>query len=58
MRFLHTAMTVAVKNKPSVVVPAAALRRAGFKRGQALEVTSVALAAIHLLVPRLEPAGL
>jgi hypothetical protein len=31
-------MTVAVKNKPPVVVPAAALRRAGFKRGQVLEV--------------------
>jgi len=31
-------MTVAVKNKPPVVVPEAALRRAGFKRGQELEV--------------------
>jgi antitoxin component of MazEF toxin-antitoxin module len=30
-------MTVAVKNKPSVVVPQAALKRAGFKRGQQLE---------------------
>lgn len=30
-------MTVAIKNKPPVVVPAAALRQAGFKRGQDLE---------------------
>ena len=30
-------MTVAVKNKPPVVVPPAALRSAGFKRGQELE---------------------
>ena len=30
-------MTVAVKNKPPVVVPPAALRQAGFKRGQELE---------------------
>ena len=30
-------MAVDVKNKPPVVVPPAALRRAGFKRGQALE---------------------
>lgn len=33
-------MTVAVKNEPPVVVPPAALRRAGFKRGQVLEVKS------------------
>jgi bifunctional DNA-binding transcriptional regulator/antitoxin component of YhaV-PrlF toxin-antitoxin module len=31
-------MTVAVKNKAPVVVPPAVLRRAGFKRGQELEV--------------------
>lgn len=31
-------MTVAVKNKTPVVVPAAALRQAGFKPGQDLEV--------------------
>jgi antitoxin component of MazEF toxin-antitoxin module len=31
-------MTVAVKNKPPVVVPPAALRRAGFTSGQELEV--------------------
>ena len=31
-------MTVAVKNKPPLVVPETALRRAGFKRGQELEV--------------------
>jgi bifunctional DNA-binding transcriptional regulator/antitoxin component of YhaV-PrlF toxin-antitoxin module len=37
---VHTAITVAVRNKPPVVVPAAALRRAGFKRGQVLEVRS------------------
>lgn len=30
-------MTVAIKNKPPVVVPAAALRQAGFKHGQELE---------------------
>jgi bifunctional DNA-binding transcriptional regulator/antitoxin component of YhaV-PrlF toxin-antitoxin module len=30
-------MTVAIKNKPPVVVPPAALRQAGFKRGQELE---------------------
>jgi bifunctional DNA-binding transcriptional regulator/antitoxin component of YhaV-PrlF toxin-antitoxin module len=30
-------MPVEVKNKPPVVVPPAALRRAGFKRGQELE---------------------
>jgi bifunctional DNA-binding transcriptional regulator/antitoxin component of YhaV-PrlF toxin-antitoxin module len=31
-------MTVAVKNQSPVVVPPAALRRAGFKRGQELEI--------------------
>jgi len=31
-------MTVALKNKSPVVVPSAALRRAGFKTGQELEV--------------------
>jgi hypothetical protein len=31
-------MTVTLKNKPPVVVPPAALRRAGFKRGQELEI--------------------
>jgi hypothetical protein len=31
-------MTVALKNKPPVVVPPAVLRRAGFRRGQDLEV--------------------
>jgi bifunctional DNA-binding transcriptional regulator/antitoxin component of YhaV-PrlF toxin-antitoxin module len=30
-------MNVATKNKPPVVVPPAALRKAGFKRGQELE---------------------
>jgi len=30
-------MTVTLKNRPPVVVPQAALRRAGFKRGQELE---------------------
>ena len=30
-------MSVAIKNKPPVVVPPAALRQAGFKRGQELE---------------------
>jgi bifunctional DNA-binding transcriptional regulator/antitoxin component of YhaV-PrlF toxin-antitoxin module len=31
-------MTQALKNRPPVVVPPAALRRAGFKRGQELEI--------------------
>ena len=31
-------MTVPVKNKPSVIIPPAALRRPGFKSGQELEV--------------------
>ncbi|HXP87422.1 MAG TPA: hypothetical protein VN841_22000 [Bryobacteraceae bacterium] len=43
-------MTVAVKNKPPVVVPEAALRRAGFKRGQELEVKSAS--GVVTIVPR------
>jgi bifunctional DNA-binding transcriptional regulator/antitoxin component of YhaV-PrlF toxin-antitoxin module len=43
-------MTVAVKNKSPVVVPAAALRRAGFKRGQELEVKSAS--GVITIVPR------
>jgi bifunctional DNA-binding transcriptional regulator/antitoxin component of YhaV-PrlF toxin-antitoxin module len=43
-------MTVAVKNKPPVVVPAAALRRAGFKRGQELEVKSAS--GVITIVPK------
>ena len=43
-------MTVAVKNTPPVVVPAAALRRAGFKRGQELEVKSVS--GVITIVPK------
>jgi bifunctional DNA-binding transcriptional regulator/antitoxin component of YhaV-PrlF toxin-antitoxin module len=45
-------MTVALKNKPPVVVPAAALRRAGFKRGQDLEVkTSGGIITIRPKLP-------
>src|SRR5216684_3763014 len=48
-------MTVAVKNKPPVVVPEAALRRAGFKHGQELEVkTSGGVITIR---PKLPAAG-
>ena len=43
-------MTVAVKNKPPVVVPPAALRRAGFKRGQELEVKSAS--GVITIVPK------
>src|ERR1039458_5999586 len=46
-------MTVAVKNKPPVVVPPAALRRAGFKRGQDLEVK--ASGGVVTIVPKLSP---
>jgi antitoxin component of MazEF toxin-antitoxin module len=46
-------MTVAVKNKPPVVVPPAALRRAGFKRGQELEVK--ASGGVVTIVPKLSP---
>ena len=44
-------MTVAVKNKPPVIVPPAALRRAGFKRGQDLEVK--ASGGVVTIVPKL-----
>jgi len=44
-------MTVAVKNKPPFVVPPAALRRAGFKRGQDLEVK--ASGGVVTIVPKL-----
>ncbi len=44
-------MTVAVKNKPPVIVPPAALRRAGFKRGQELEVR--ASGGVVTIVPKL-----
>src|ERR1022692_1912056 len=46
-------MTVAVKNKPPVVVPPAVLRRAGFKRGQDLEVK--ASGGVVTIVPKLSP---
>lgn len=46
-------MTVAVKNKPLVVVPPAALRRAGFKRGQELEVKGSG--GVITIVPKLSP---
>jgi len=47
-------MTVAVKNTPPVVVPPAALRRAGFKRGQQLEFK--AWGGVIAIVPKI-PAG-
>ena len=34
----RTPLTITVKNKKPLIVPEAALRRAGFKRGQKLEV--------------------
>jgi bifunctional DNA-binding transcriptional regulator/antitoxin component of YhaV-PrlF toxin-antitoxin module len=43
-------MNVALKNKPPLVVPAAALRRAGFRRGQELEVKSEL--GVIMIVPR------
>ena len=46
-------MTDALKNKPPVVVPPAALRRAGFKRGQALEVK--ASGGVVTIVRKLSP---
>jgi antitoxin component of MazEF toxin-antitoxin module len=46
-------MTVALKNKPPVVIPPAALRRAGFKRGQDLEVK--ASGGVVTIVPKLSP---
>jgi bifunctional DNA-binding transcriptional regulator/antitoxin component of YhaV-PrlF toxin-antitoxin module len=46
-------MTVAVKNKPPVVVPPAVLRRAGFKRGQDLEVK--ASGGVVTIMPKLTP---
>jgi bifunctional DNA-binding transcriptional regulator/antitoxin component of YhaV-PrlF toxin-antitoxin module len=46
-------MTVAVKNKPPVVVPSAVLRRAGFKRGQDLEVK--ASGGVVTIMPKLTP---
>lgn len=47
-------MTVAVKNKPPVVVPEVVLRRAGFKRGQDLEVK--AAGGVITIVPKAAPA--
>lgn len=46
-------MTVALKNKAPVVVPPSALRRAGFKSGQELEVKA-GRGAITI-VPKLSP---
>ena len=47
-------MTVAVKNKQPVLVPQAALRRAGFKSGQELEVK--ASGGVITIIPRLPSA--
>jgi bifunctional DNA-binding transcriptional regulator/antitoxin component of YhaV-PrlF toxin-antitoxin module len=44
-------MTVAVKNKPPVVVPQDALRRAGFRHGQELEVK--ASGGVITILPKL-----
>ena len=43
-------MTVALKNKSPVVVPPAALRRAGFKRGQELQVKTAS--GVITIVPK------
>jgi antitoxin component of MazEF toxin-antitoxin module len=45
-------MTVAMKNKTPVVVPPAALRRAGFRSGQDLEVQ--ASGGVITIVPKLQ----
>ena len=47
-------MTVTLKNKPPVVVPPAALRRAGFKRGQDLQFK--ASGGIIRILPKLPSA--
>ena len=47
-------MTVAVKNKFPVVVPASALRRAGFRSGQELEVK--ASGGVIMIVPKVNRA--
>jgi antitoxin component of MazEF toxin-antitoxin module len=47
-------MTVPVKNKPPVVIPPAALRRAGFKSGQELEVK--ASGGVITILPKLPNA--
>ena len=47
-------MTVAFKNKQPVVIPAAALRRAGFKRGEELEVR--ASGGVITILPKLPKA--
>ncbi|MGA2741057.1 MAG: AbrB/MazE/SpoVT family DNA-binding domain-containing protein [Bryobacteraceae bacterium] len=49
-------MTVAVKNKTPVVIPAAILRLAGFKRGQDLEVK--ASGGVVTITPKLTPDDL
>lgn len=46
-------MTVAVKKKLPIVVPAAALRRAGFKNGQQLDVQ--VSGGIITIVPKRSP---
>jgi len=46
-------MTVAVKNRLPLVVPAAALRRAGFKSGQELEIG--ASGGVITIAPKLSP---
>jgi len=48
-------MPVAVKNKPPVIVPPAALRSAGFKRGQVLEFR--AAGGVITIVPKPSSAG-
>jgi len=48
-------MTVPVKNRPPVIVPPAALRRAGFKNGQELEVK--ASGGVITILPKLPSAA-
>jgi antitoxin component of MazEF toxin-antitoxin module len=47
---VHAGAEFVVKNKPPVVVPPAALRRAGFKRGEDLEVK--AAGGVITVVPK------
>src|SRR5271154_3329712 len=52
--FVISIMTIPVKNKLPVVVPPAALRRAGFKRGQELEFR--ASGGVIKIVPKIPSA--
>ena len=47
-------MTVAIKNKQPIAVPPAALRRAGFKSGQKIEIK--VSGGVITILPKLPPA--